>query len=90
MDIHLPTEKILIDALLVAFDLFGTFFFARSGGIAAVKYRLDLFGVLALSVAAGTSGGIMRDVLIGAVPPAALQVLSRSCGIRDSAGFVMP
>ena len=73
MDIHLRDEKILIDALLIAFDLFGTFVFALSGGIAAVKYRLDVFGVLALSVAAGTFGGIMRDVLIGAVPPATLQ-----------------
>ncbi|MEP7362680.1 MAG: trimeric intracellular cation channel family protein [Acidobacteriota bacterium] len=68
-----PDPKILIDALLVAFDLFGTFVFALSGGIAALKHRLDLFGVLVLSFAAATFGGIMRDVLIGAVPPASLQ-----------------
>jgi uncharacterized membrane protein YeiH len=73
MNIHLPDERVLIDALLVAFDLFGTFVFAISGGIAAVKYRLDLFGVLVLSFAAATSGGMMRDLLIGAIPPASLQ-----------------
>jgi uncharacterized membrane protein YeiH len=73
MNIHLPDERVLIDALLVAFDLFGTFVFAISGGIAAVKYRLDLFGVLVLSFAAATSGGVMRDLLIGAIPPASLQ-----------------
>ena len=73
MNVPLPDEKVLIDALLVAFDLFGTFVFALSGGVAAIRFRLDPFGLLALSVVAGTSGGIMRDVLIGAVPPATLQ-----------------
>src|SRR3954467_4415957 len=63
---------ILINTLLVAFDLGGTFVFALSGAMAGVKHRLDLFGVLVLSFAAGNSGGIARDVMIGAVPPAAL------------------
>jgi uncharacterized membrane protein YeiH len=65
-------EQILIDRLLVAFDLGGTFVFALSGAMAGVKHRLDLFGVLVLSFAAGNSGGIARDVMIGAVPPAAI------------------
>ena len=39
----------------------------------AVKHRLDLFGVLVLSFAAATAGGILRDVLIGAVPPVAIE-----------------
>jgi uncharacterized membrane protein YeiH len=64
---------ILINTLLVAFDLGGTFVFALSGATAAVKHRLDLFGVLVLSFAAGNSGGIARDVMIGAVPPAAIR-----------------
>jgi uncharacterized membrane protein YeiH len=65
-------EHILINTLLVAFDLGGTFVFAISGATAGVKNRLDLFGVLVLSFAAGNSGGITRDVMIGAVPPAAI------------------
>jgi uncharacterized membrane protein YeiH len=65
-------EHILINTLLVAFDLGGTFVFALSGATAAVRHRLDLFGVLVLSFAAGNSGGIARDVMIGAVPPAAI------------------
>lgn len=65
-------EHILISTLLVAFDLGGTFVFALSGATAAVRHRLDLFGVLVLSFAAGNSGGIARDVMIGAVPPAAI------------------
>jgi uncharacterized membrane protein YeiH len=65
-------EHILINTLMVAFDLSGTFVFALSGATAGVKHRLDLFGVLVLSFAAGNSGGIARDVMIGAVPPAAI------------------
>jgi uncharacterized membrane protein YeiH len=65
-------EKIVVDTLLVAFDLGGTFVFALSGAIAGIKHRLDLFGVLVLSFAAGNSGGIARDVMIGAVPAAAI------------------
>jgi uncharacterized membrane protein YeiH len=63
---------ILINTLLVVFDLGGTFVFALSGATVAVKHRLDLFGVLVLSFAAGNSGGIARDVMIGVVPPAAI------------------
>lgn len=55
-----------------ALDLLGTFVFAISGATLGVRKRLDLFGVLVLSLAAAVSGGIARDVLIGATPPAAL------------------
>jgi uncharacterized membrane protein YeiH len=58
--------------LVLALDLAGTFVFAISGAMTAVKHRLDLFGILVLSFAAATFGGIGRDLLIGAVPPAAL------------------
>jgi uncharacterized membrane protein YeiH len=57
---------------LLVLDLIGTFVFALSGAVAGVKERLDLFGVIVLSFAAASAGGIMRDVLIGAVPPAAI------------------
>lgn len=53
-------------------DLAGTFVFALSGAMAGVKNRLDVFGVLVLSFAAANTGGITRDVLIGAVPPGAI------------------
>lgn len=66
------SDPIVVNTLLVAFDLGGTFVFALSGASAGVKHRLDLFGVLVLSFAAGNSGGIARDVMIGAVPPAAI------------------
>jgi len=61
-----------VETLLLVLDLVGTFVFALSGATAGVKRRLDLFGVLVLSFAAGNAGGIARDLLIGAVPPAAI------------------
>ena len=57
---------------LLVLDLIGTFVFALSGAVAGVRERLDLFGVLVLSFASASAGGIMRDLLIGAVPPAAI------------------
>jgi uncharacterized membrane protein YeiH len=53
-------------------DLAGTFVFALSGGMAGVKHKLDLFGVLVLSFVAANTGGVTRDILIGAVPPGAI------------------
>jgi len=63
---------ITIDVFVRFLDLAGTFVFAISGAVAAVNRRLDLFGILVLSFVAGNFGGITRDLLIGAVPPAAL------------------
>ena len=58
--------------LLLGFDLLGTFVFALSGAVLAVRHRLDLFGVLVLACVTAVTGGIVRDVLIGAIPPASL------------------
>jgi uncharacterized membrane protein YeiH len=81
------SEQIVVSTLLRAFDLGGTFVFALSGATAGVKHRLDLFGVLVLSFAAGNSGGIARDVMIGAVPPAAI-VDWRYVGVSILAGLI--
>jgi uncharacterized membrane protein YeiH len=63
---------ITIATFVQILDLGGTFVFAISGAVAAVNRRLDLFGILVLSFVTGNVGGITRDLLIGAVPPAAL------------------
>ena len=55
--------------LILALNLAGTFVFGLSGGLAAVKARLDLFGIVVLSAVVGLAGGITRDLLIG-TPPA--------------------
>jgi uncharacterized membrane protein YeiH len=56
--------------LLVA-DLIGVAVFAASGASAAVAKRLDLFGVAFVGFIAALGGGILRDLVIGAVPPLA-------------------
>ncbi|MCW5580455.1 MAG: trimeric intracellular cation channel family protein [Luteimonas sp.] len=53
-------------------DFVGTFAFATSGALVDVRNRLDLFGVLVLAFATATAGGIARDLLLGATPPATL------------------
>ncbi len=63
---------ISVETFVGAVDLGATFVFAISGAAAAVHRRLDIFGILVLSFVAGNFGGISRDLLIGAVPPAAL------------------
>jgi len=55
--------------LILVLNLAGTFVFGLSGGLAAVRARLDLFGVVVLAAVVGLAGGITRDVLIG-TPPA--------------------
>jgi uncharacterized membrane protein YeiH len=54
---------------LLGLDLLGVFVFALSGGLAAVRKSFDVLSVVMLAAAAGLGGGIVRDVLIGAVPP---------------------
>src|SRR3954447_817624 len=62
----------LSPAVVAALDGLGSFVFALSGGLLAVQKRFDLFGVLLLSFVVAVTGGITRDLLIGAVPPASV------------------
>jgi uncharacterized membrane protein YeiH len=57
------------DFLLLTVDLVGTYVFAVEGAMAAIRANLDLLGLLVLSFATALGGGVIRDVLIGAVPP---------------------
>jgi uncharacterized membrane protein YeiH len=86
--IDLAAFKAYATNTLVVLDLVGTFVFALSGAAAGVKQRLDLFGVLVLSFAAASAGGMLRDLLIGAVPPAAIRDW-RYLGVSLLAGLVL-
>jgi uncharacterized membrane protein YeiH len=55
--------------LILWLNLVGTFVFGLSGALAAVRARLDVFGIVVLAAVVGLAGGITRDVLIG-TPPA--------------------
>jgi uncharacterized membrane protein YeiH len=61
------------DRLLFAADIAGTLVFAVEGAMAAVNGNLDLIGIMALAFCTALGGGIIRDTLLGALPPAALR-----------------
>ncbi|MER7835065.1 trimeric intracellular cation channel family protein [Streptomyces sp. NPDC096040] len=52
-------------------DVIGIFVFAISGALLAVRKNFDVFGIAVLAEVTALGGGIFRDVIIGAVPPAA-------------------
>jgi uncharacterized membrane protein YeiH len=61
-----------LHALYNFLDLAGTFVFAISGAVAAKQRGLDLFGICAIAFTVACGGGIIRDLCIGAIPPAGL------------------
>lgn len=66
---------------LQALDLAGIFVFALSGCVVAVRSDMDIVGVVVLGLVTALAGGIMRDVLIADLPPAA---------VREPGYLVMP
>ena len=76
-----------MNSLPYLLDLAGTLVFALSGAMAGVKRKLDVFGVLVLSFVAANAGGITRDILIGAVPPGAINDW-RYLGVSLIAGII--
>ncbi len=60
--------------VVLAFDLLGTVTFALNGAMTALRrVRLDIVGVLSLGVITAIGGGLVRDMLLGATPPAAFE-----------------
>src|SRR4029079_17195583 len=56
---------------LLALDLAGTLAFAVNGALTALRVaRLDIVGVVTLGMITALGGGIIRDVLLDALPPA--------------------
>jgi uncharacterized membrane protein YeiH len=65
--------KIKADILLTTVDLTGTYLFAVEGAMAAIHGKLDLLGMVVLAFVTAVGGGIVRDLLLGAVPPGAVR-----------------
>ena len=61
------------ERLVVAADIAGTLVFAVEGAMAAVNGNLDLIGIMTLAFCTALGGGIIRDTLLGALPPASLR-----------------
>jgi uncharacterized membrane protein YeiH len=62
--------------LLRPLDLAGTALFALQGGATAAAAGLDVFGVLVIAFVTAVGGGIVRDLLLGATPPAVFSDLA--------------
>ena len=62
--------------LIQFLDLFGTMAFAVTGALKAIEHKLDIFGVIFLAAITGLAGGIIRDVVLGRIPPSGISELS--------------
>ena len=58
----------MLDTFLTAIDWFGTAVFAVTGALVASRKRMDIFGFILLGCVTGMGGGILRDVMLGALP----------------------
>lgn len=58
-----------MDEIMFVLELIGAAAFAVSGAMVAIEKRADIFGVLFLAVTTALGGGVIRDVLIGRIPP---------------------
>lgn len=61
------------DLLFFIAELIGTVAFALSGTMVGLKYGLDIFGIVLLAVVTALGGGVVRDLLIGRIPPVMFQ-----------------
>jgi uncharacterized membrane protein YeiH len=57
------------DFLLLVVDLAGVLVFAVEGALAGIGAELDLLGLMVVAFATALGGGMIRDLLIGAIPP---------------------
>jgi uncharacterized membrane protein YeiH len=67
------SSKPSLDRLIAAGDLCGTAVFAAEGAIVAISFHLDLLGIAIIAFVTALGGGILRDTLLGALPPVALR-----------------
>ncbi|MBA2944677.1 trimeric intracellular cation channel family protein [Streptomyces himalayensis] len=74
-------QELFTPSVQHSLDLAGIFVFAISGALLAVRKNFDVFGIAVLAEVTALGGGVLRDLIIGAVPPAAF---------TDLGYFLMP
>lgn len=52
-------------------EIIGTIAFSVSGAVVGIKKKMDILGVVTLGIITAVGGGILRDIIIGVVPPTA-------------------
>lgn len=61
------------DNIFFAFEIIGTVAFAITGVITAIEKKLDVFGAVVLGMVTAVGGGIVRDMILGYLPPSAFR-----------------
>ena len=59
-----------MEHFLFLIEIIGTIAFAVSGAMTALRKNMDIFGVSVLGVTTAVGGGMVRDLILGSVPPA--------------------
>lgn len=59
--------------IIYILEIIGTIAFAVSGAVVAIKKETDIFGVVFIAITTAVGGGILRDLIIGNLPPIAFQ-----------------
>ena len=62
-----------LDSVLLAIELIGTVAFAITGVITAIEKKFDIFGAIVLGTVTAVGGGIVRDIILGYLPPMAFR-----------------
>jgi uncharacterized membrane protein YeiH len=58
--------------LIQILDLFGTMAFAVTGAFKAIEHKADIVGIIILATITGITGGVVRDIVFGRIPPLAV------------------
>ena len=68
--LHTELADTVLSQTLIILDWSGTFAFALNGAITGLEAaKLDIVGMLTLGMVTALGGGILRDILINALPP---------------------
>ncbi|MCQ2609328.1 MAG: trimeric intracellular cation channel family protein [Lachnospiraceae bacterium] len=61
----------MLNKVIFVIEFCGTIYYAISGSMVAIEKKMDVFGVAILAVTTSVGGGILRDIILGKVPPTA-------------------
>lgn len=73
--------------IFAIFEILGTVAFAISGAMEGIRHKMDIFGVVVLGIVTATGGGVLRDVVIGQIPPKVF--LNPKCAVIAAAVAVL-
>lgn len=58
-----------METFIFVIEIIGTIAFAVSGAMTGIQKKMDVFGITILGVTTAVGGGVLRDLLIGCIPP---------------------